>query len=664
MKKEELYDYFLRQIESGECYLTIGKGKAHYKMKRGSFTTRDAIVDRHKLLYRFHDDNRYILSDDKVQAEIIVDRESDYIKFHFHVDPGYNRFSLRFKTFEDEHIYGCGEQYSEVDLKGKDVPIWVSEHQQVMKIAKKQLKSRLFGPDPDFISPYKEHQSYCSTPSFISSKGYGFYCHEDNYGVLSFKKDELFIKFREIPQSISLFAEDSLLDLSRAISKIVGKEPEVPSWVNDGVILAIQGGSEVLLRKYEEAKKRGLKIAAIWCQDWCGNHVTAFGYQVYWNWEADEKLYPNLKEIIKMLNKDGVRFLGYINTFLKEGAPQYLEAKKKGFLIRRKNGSVYHIKSTTFNAGIVDLTNPTARRWYIDIIKKNMIDYGLSGWMADFGEYLPTDSVAYGGKSDKLHNRWPTLWAKCSFDAVEESGKEKEIFFFSRAAYGHTFQFTNSMWNGDQHVDWSDEYGLGSIIPASISLSCSGAGVIHSDIGGYTTITALYPMKREAELFLRWSEMNIFSPVYRTHEGNRPSDNVQYDDEATYEEFVANTDIFVKLKPYREALYKEYYENNTPIFRPLFLHYDEEECYKNKREYLFGEDILVSPILRAKEKSHKYYLPKGKWVQMFTEKEFEGGYGEVPSPLGLPIAFYKKDSKFAPLFASLKINEIKKEQTK
>ncbi len=653
MDKKELEKYFLDQLVNQEAYLIIGKGKAKYKMKRGSFKTKDKIVDRRKLTFSFQDGNRYIFSDGKVQAEIIVDHDP-WIKFHFHVDNGYNRFTLRFKTFDDEHIYGCGEQYSTLDLKGKDVPIWVSEHQQVSKIVKKQIRERLHGPNPSYQAPYKDHQTYCSTPSFLSSKGYAIYCHEDTYGFLSFKKDELLIKFRQIPQSISLLCENSLLELAQSISRLVGLQPKVPSWVNDGVILAIQGGSDVLLQKYEEAKKKGLKIAAIWCQDWCGNVVTSFGYQVYWNWKADEKLYPNLKEIIQKLNNEGVRFLGYINTFLKEGAPMYLEAKKKGFLIRHKNGSVYHIKSTTFNAGIVDLTNPSARKWYTEIIKENMIGYGLSGWMADFGEYLPTDSVCYGGESEKLHNRWPTMWAKCSYDATKECHKEDEIFYFSRAAYGHTFQFTHSMWNGDQHVDYSDEYGLASVIPATISLACSGAGVIHSDIGGYTTITALYPMKRASELFLRWSEMNIFTPIYRTHEGNQPKNNVQYDNEETYDEFIQNTNFFVALKEYRKKLYEDYYKNNTPMIQPLFFHYDEKEAYLNKKEYLFGEDILVSPVLRPNEKEHEYYLPKDEWVQFFTNKEIPCGKGKISSPLGLPIAFYRKNSPYKELFESLK----------
>ena len=62
----------------------------------------------------------------------------------------------------------------------------------------------------------------------------------------------------------------------------------------------------------------------------------------------------------------------------------------------------------------MDLTNPDAVNWYKnEVIKKNMIDLGFGGWMADFGEYLPTDGVFYNGESgDVLHNKWPALWAE------------------------------------------------------------------------------------------------------------------------------------------------------------------------------------------------------------------------------------------------------------
>ena len=648
MNKLELREYFLKQLTDGNVVFKVGKGKSKYKMSRGSFKTSDSVSHEHILSYRSMVNNRYIFSDGKVEGELILDDNPEIIKFHFHVDEGYNRFSLSFKTFADEHIYGCGEQFTTLDLKGKEVPIWVSEHQQVMKIALKLLRWKLKGhPEPDRVTKYKNHQTYCSFPIFISSANYGFYIHDDSYGKLIFKKDSVELKFRNIPKSVSLLTADSQEELIENMAKLIGIAPSVPDWVNDGAILAMQGGTDVLRAKYKEAKEKGVKIAGLWAQDWCGHVVTSFGYQVYWNWKVDDQLYKGLKEFIDELHQDGVKFLGYINTFLKRDTPLYNEAKDMNILVRKKDGSVYHIKSTTFDAGIVDLTNPTGFEWYKNVIKKNMIEFGLDGWMADFGEYLPTDAVVYGGKAETLHNKWPTFWAKCCHDAIYEEGKEKDIFIFSRAAFGHTVQYTNTIWNGDNHVDWSDEYGIASVIPASLSLACCGVGVTHSDIGGYTTVMF---MRRNAELLRRWSEMNIFTPVFRTHEGNRPKDNVQFDNEEVIDEFATNSNIFYELKPYRLMLNEEYQTKGTPMIRPLFFHYDEDWCKVEKREFLLGKDILVSPVLREKEEEHTVRLPQGKWIQFFTGKEFEGGEHKIPSPLGLPIAFYNAESKCKELF--------------
>ncbi|MBO6280115.1 MAG: alpha-glucosidase [Bacilli bacterium] len=659
MNSKELREFFVSQLTNGDCIFKVRKVSARYRMSRGSFKTSEIVRDLHTLKYRTTDKNRYIFSDGKVEGELILDDNPEIVKFHFHVDNGFNYFYLSFKTFEDEHIYGCGEQFTTLDLKGKKVPIWVSEHQQVIKIAAKLLRWKLKGkPEPDRVTKYKNHQTYCSFPIFISSRNYGFYVHDDSYGVLTFLKDRVEIKYRSIPKSVSMLCADSQQELIQKFAKLLGISPKTPDWVNNGAIIAMQGGTDVLRKKYYEAKEKGIKIAALWAQDWCGHVITSFGYQVYWNWSVDNELYKGIKEFIDELHKDGVKFLGYINTFLKEGAPLYNEAKAMNILVRKKNGSVYLVKSTTFNAGIVDLTNPTGYEWYKNIIKKNMIEFGLDGWMADFGEYLPTDSIVYGGEADKLHNKWPTFWAKCCYDAIHESGKENDIFIFSRAAFGHTVQYSNSIWNGDNHVDWSDEYGIGSVIPASLSLACCGTGVTHSDIGGYTTVMF---MRRNAELFRRWSEMNIFTPVFRTHEGNRPKDNVQFNDPEVVDEFAENSHIFAELKEYRISLHKEYQEFGNPLIRPLFMHFDDARSKVEKREFLFGKDILVSPVLREGETKHKVYLPKGNWIQFFTGKEYPEGNHVVDSPLGLPIAFYNKESEYKTLFEQVTKNHYKGE---
>ena len=85
-----------------------------------------------------------------------------------------------------------------------------------------------------------------------------------------------------------------------------------------------------------------------------------------------------------------------------------------------------------FYCGVVDLTNPEAFEWFKDIIKEYTLGIGIDGWMADFGEYLPTDDIClYSGKSPMIeHNHWPVLWAKCNYEAVKES-ESLEMWFTS-----------------------------------------------------------------------------------------------------------------------------------------------------------------------------------------------------------------------------------------
>jgi alpha-glucosidase len=184
-----------------------------------------------------------------------------------------------------------------------------------------------------------------------------------------------------------------------------------------------------------------------------------------------------------------------------------------------------------------------------------MIGIGMSGWMADFGEYLPVDSVLYDGDPKELHNQWPAIWAKLNREAIEESGVKDDVFFFMRAGYTGSVKDAACMWTGDQHVDWTEDDGLPSVIPASLSLGLSGQTIVHSDAGGYTTVMQ---MTRSKELLLRWEEMNAFSPLFRFHEGNQPSRNVQFDsDEQLLDHLARLSRIHVILKPYLIETEKE-----------------------------------------------------------------------------------------------------------
>ncbi len=580
------------------------------------------------------DDYYFTITEENGDIEVVMTGGNDEI----------NRFWISFAANNTEHIYGCGETYSKFDLKGETVRIWVAEHQNTNRIARKLIRE-LLGKKPKKILPFKKFESYYAQPTFVSSDKYFVHVFVDDYAEFDFSNtSETTLYLQQKPHFVVKKA-DSFTALSTKVSDLLGHQRKLPDWVYDGAILAVQEGTEAIDRKIAKAEAKGVKIAGIWSQDWCGCRRTKFGYQVMWNWRYDkEDQYTDLPEKIKEWNAKGIRFLGYINPFIALEKDIYEEAKEKGYCVKDKDGNDYQVTITTFPAAMVDFTNPDAYEWYKGLIKNNMIGIGLSGWMADFGEYLPVDCVLHSGEDPyELHNRWPAIWAKLNYEAIKEAGKEDEVFFFTRAGHTETVKYSALMWNGDQHVDWSLEDGIAATIPATLSLAMSGYGMAHSDVGGYTTMKKR--LSREKELLLRWEEMNAFTPLYRFHEGNQPTMNVQFDDDdelLTHLEKCTSTHI--RLGDYLKELVNENAKNGTPVMRPLFYHYDEPKAYTETLEYLLGRDVLVAPVIDKGATTKQVYLPEDEWVHLYSGQEFDGGMVIVDAPIGQPPVFIRKGS--------------------
>lgn len=636
--------------------VSIGSGENQFSMSRGSFKYKQKISGKRKLTLQNQEktEEGYLLtyvdpkgSSAKEQVhQFAVTQQGSQIRLAYvgEEKPGVNRYWLTFVTNRKEHIYGCGETYSELDLKGQNVRIWVAEHQNTGRISKKIIKEKLLGKHPDKKLSFDKYESYYAQPTFVSSDKYYVHCDINAYSEFDFTDaGKITLYFQEPPVIITDSGQD-FAEVSRKLTGLLGRQKALPDWLYDGVILGIQEGTDVVDAKIKKAKEAGVPVVGVWCQDWSGCRRTGFGYQVMWNWEWDQELYPGLDKKIAEWKEEGVRFLGYINPFIAIEKDLYAYASEHGYCVQDREGKDYLVTITTFPAAMVDFTNPEAYEWYKGLIKENMIGLGMGGWMADFGEYLPIDAVLYSGEDPAIiHNQWPAIWAKMNQEAVAECGKEGQVFFFTRAGHTGTIAHSHMMWTGDQHVDWSIDDGLPAVIPATLSLAMSGYGIAHSDVGGYTTIMH---MRRSKELLLRWEEMNVFSPLFRTHEGNQPVNNVQFDDD---EELLAQLAkcgrMHVALKDYLKGLVAEEISDGTPVMRPLFYHYDEAEAYTEKTEYLLGRDLLVAPVYEEGAKSRTIYLPSDGWVNIFDGKEYAGGHMIVEAPIGKPPVFVRKDSK-------------------
>ena len=625
-------------LKPADLKLAVGRGTASFSMSRGSFRYGE-ILHKKKALR---------VSDNTLRMQ----RDGNHL-FLFPGKPEgeWNRFWVTFPVGKEEHFYGCGETFSEFDLKGQKVRIWVAEHQNVKRITGKILHDKIFGKRPNKKKPFRKYESYYVQPTFVSSAGYYVHVYGNCFMEFDFTRKGFVTLYMRENCPIEIGAGESFEEVSELLSESLGRQKPLADWLYDGVILGMQGGTEEIERKLERAVASGVPVSGIWSQDWCGCRKTGFGYQVMWNWEWDRELYPDLDQRIPKWKEKGIRFLGYINPFLALEKSLYREAAQKGYCVKDREGKDYLVKITTFPAAMVDFTNPEAYAWYKELIKRNMIGLGMGGWMADFGEYLPTDCVLWSGEDpQEKHNEWPAIWAKMNREAIDECGVGEEVFFFTRAGYtdaraGHASTIAESpmMWNGDQHVDWSIDDGMPSVIPATLSLAMSGFGLCHSDIGGYTTVM---DMIRSKELLLRWTEMNAFSPLMRTHEGNQPSRNVQYDaDEELLEQMARMANVHVKLKDYLKACVAENAQKGIPVMRPVFYHYDEDWVYTEASEYLLGRDILVAPVLTEGAVSRTVRLPKDRWVHFFTGNCYEGGEIQIEAPIGCPPVFVRAGSE-------------------
>lgn len=569
------------------------------------------------------------------------------------VDVEANRAFLTYASSRQEHFFGFGEQFSYVDMKGRLVPIWVSE-QGVGRGDQPITFGADVTNDGAGGTPFT---TYAPVPFYMTSQMRALALLNTEYTAFDLRRPD-----RVQVETFSGHIHAVLLDgttpqeLLTRYTDITGRPRPLPDWVHSGAIVGMQGGTEKVRQVYQALKARGTPIAAFWLQDWVGQRKTTFGSQLWWNWEVDEDRYPGWNDLVADLKADGVRVMVYVNPNLVDVSEKpnarrnlFQEALEKGYLVRRPDGSPYLLLNTSFYYGMVDLTNPEAVAWLKEVIREQVVGAGASGWMADFAEALPYDAVLVNNNPRALHNQWPVLWARLNREVVEESGGD--LVFFTRAGFTGSQGVSTLFWEGDQLVSWGRHDGIKSAVTGLNSSGLSGFPFNHSDIGGYTTVSnPIMTYHRSEELLMRWMEMNAFTLIFRTHEGNQPEANVQfYSGDATLDAFARWAKVYAALFEYRKTLIDEAVRTGMPVVRHPFLHYpDDPQVWRiTYQEFMLGPDFLIAPVLDKDATRVKVYLPAGDWVHLWSGKTYTGSrYVTVDAPLGQPAVFYLKGSRW------------------
>lgn len=620
-------------------FLTLGRGDPLVAMYRGNFDIADRVSSRVP----------------QAEASLAQDGEGWRITFPGAVlrvggdgigftvlDPSVNRVWLDLVAEPGEHVWGGGEQMSYLDLRGRRFPLWTSEpgvgRDKATAITKQADAEGRAGGDY-FTTNYPQ-------PTFLSSRGYAAHLQTTAYCMFDFTQpDRHTIEAWSVPDRLDLFAASDFAGLVRALSDYFGRPAALPDWALGGAIVGLKDGLASFDR-LDRIMESGAAVSALWCEDWAGVRQTSFGTRLFWDWQWSSQRYPDLPDRIAKLP---VRFMGYCSPYLCADGALFAEAEAHGVFARDAQGGPYLVDFGEFDCGVVDFTNPAASAWFGErIIGQNMLGIGMSGWMADFGEYLPTDLVLADGDPMLMHNDWPRRWAKLNAEAVAG----RDAVFFMRAGFTGSQAHCPLLWAGDQCVDFSRHDGIGTVITGALSAGLIGNAAHHSDIGGYTS---LFGLVRTRELMLRWIDLAAFTPVMRTHESNRPRDNLQIDsDPAMLAHFARMTRLHADLLPYTRAALAE---AGLPAQRALFLHFPADPVtYAIQDAYLYGPDLLVAPVTRAGAERWEAYLPDGAdWVHLWSGTRWAGGRRViVNAPIGQPPVFCRDGSAFAALFDGIR----------
>ncbi len=655
----------------GVAFLAAASGAADVRESRGFFLTKDQLGPWSTVQHLdtvAAEDGVVVLSG-RLEGSVTVSwtatlRALDELQLHLDVQlgpelPGEPRALLRFASVADERFFGFGAQLTHVDLKGRCLTLLSQEPGIGRGIQPLTwFMNTVAGAGGD------DTRSSTPMPHFLTSRGRSL-CLE-NHELCRFDlraADRVEVEVWSARVGVRLYGGATPAEQIEAHTRFTGRMPPLPEWIQRGAVVGMQGGTEAARRMVASLQAANAPIAALWLQDWVGARKTSVGWQLWWNWELDPQRYPDWDGLRAELERDGTRILSYVNPFLVDVSERtepcrrnlFQEGKERGFLVKKQDGSPYLVKNTSFSAAMIDLTHPEARAWMKEVLKEQVIGVGASGWMADFAEALPFDAVLHDGSdAAAFHNAYPEAWAQLNREAIQEAGREGDVVFFTRAGFTRSPGHSTLFWLGDQLTSWRSEDGIRSGVTGLLSSGFSGISQNHSDIGGYITTAVpglplaipLLDYRRSAELLHRWIELNAFTAVFRTHEGNQPARNHQIDDAPeSLEHFARFARVYAALAPLRTRLGLEASERGLPVVRhPWLTRPDDPETPGLCWQFTLGSCLWVAPVLDPGATSVTLYLPAGCWQHLWSDATLTleaGGWVRVQAPMGAPAVFFE-----------------------
>ncbi|MDH7599188.1 MAG: glycoside hydrolase family 31 protein [Sedimentisphaerales bacterium] len=358
--------------------------------------------------------------------------------------------------------------------------------------------------------------------------------------------------------------------------------------------------------------------------------MTAFGIPcgVYWvdrpygpgrlgydDFEIDPNRLPHFPEMVKWLNSLGTQMVLWIGPFFQGQMEK--EALAKGYNLPGQ-------RPMPNNYPLCDFTNPQARAYWQQGLSK-LVRLGVAGFKLDRAEEDIPDggpfNVFDGRSLREQRNDYPVMYLRAAYELVRQF-RGDDFVLMPRAAYTGSSRY-GVFWGGD--IGGTQE-GLRASIIAVQRSALMGYPFWGSDTCGYNQ------QLLEQEVCARWLGFSCFCPIMEVG----PTRNVGFWNlprQPSYdEELIAIWRLYARLHQrlidygYEQA--KIAHKTGMPIVRPLFLvDPNAPEAWSNWWTYLYGPDIVVSPIWEKGKRTCQVYLPSGsKWRYAWQpDTVYQGG---------------------------------------
>lgn len=498
-----------------------------------------------------------------------------------------------------ELVYGLGERFGPLIKNGQTVDIWNSD------------------------GGTSSEQAYKNVPFYLTNRGYGVLVnHRDHVSFEVGSEAVEQVQFSVAGESLEFMviygpAPEQVLQRYTALT---GRSATVPAW-SYGLWLSTSFTTD-----YDEQTVTSF-VDGMQARD---IPLSVFHFDCFWmrefNWtdfEWDPRVFPDPEGMLSRLRERGLRLSAWINPYIGQRSVLFSEARDRGYLVRRADGSVWQWDMWQAGMGLVDFTNPEATRWYQEKLR-GLLRQGIDAVKTDFGERIPTGVVWYdGSRSGDMHNWYAQLYNQAVFDVLEKERGVGDAVVFARSATAGG-QRMPVHWGGDNSSSFES---MAETLRGGLSLALSGFAHWSHDIGGFEGMP-------DPAVFKRWVVFGLLSSHTRLH-GSRSYrvpwlfDEAEGRDEADPQSAVSVLRRFARLKmslmPYLFQTGLDASRTGLPVMRPMPLAFPGDPAVEYlDRQYMLGPDLLVAPVFSA-DGTVDLYLPAGRWTHLLTGETVDGG---------------------------------------